>query len=51
MAPHAMNHIADNFTCSKMVDQTMDVYAELLSEKFAHIVSEKQSNLMKQAAG
>ncbi len=51
MASHAMNHIADNFTRSKMVDQTMDVYAELLSEKFAHMLSEKQSNIMKQAAG
>lgn len=34
MATHAMMHIADNFTRGRMVDQTMDVYAELLREKF-----------------
>lgn len=34
MATHAMMHIAENFTRSKMVDETMDVYAELLQEKF-----------------
>ncbi len=34
MATHAMMHIAENFTRSRMVDQTMDVYAELLQEKY-----------------
>ncbi len=50
MATHAMNHVADNFTRSKMVDQTMDVYAELLFEKFAETRSTKQTNLMRSAA-
>lgn len=34
MGAHAMMHIAENFTRGKMVDETMDVYAELLEEKF-----------------
>lgn len=34
MATHAMMHIAENFTRGKMVDDTMDVYAELLQEKY-----------------
>lgn len=34
MGTHAMMHIAENFTRGKMVDETMDVYAELLQEKF-----------------
>ena len=34
MATHAMMHIADNFTRGRMVDETMDVYAELLQEKY-----------------
>lgn len=34
MGTHAMMHIAESFTRSKMVDETMDVYAELLQEKF-----------------
>jgi glycosyltransferase involved in cell wall biosynthesis len=34
MATHAMMHVADNFTKAHMVDQTMDVYAELLQEKY-----------------
>jgi glycosyltransferase involved in cell wall biosynthesis len=37
MAAHAMVHIADNFTRGKMVDETMDVYAELLQEKFTGV--------------
>ncbi|PZQ47676.1 MAG: glycosyl transferase [Micavibrio aeruginosavorus] len=37
MATHAMMHIADNFTRSRMVDETMDVYAELLREKFTGV--------------
>lgn len=35
MATHAMMHVAENFTRSHMVDQTLDVYAELLREKYA----------------
>ena len=50
MASHAMNHIADNFTRGKMVDQTMNVYAELLSEKFNVPKTAKETNLMRQAA-
>lgn len=34
MATHAMMHVAENFTRGRMVDETMDVYAELLQEKF-----------------
>lgn len=34
MATHAMMHIAEHFTKAHMVDQTMDVYAELLQEKY-----------------
>lgn len=34
MAINAMMHIADNFTKARMVDQTMDVYAELLEAKY-----------------
>jgi glycosyltransferase involved in cell wall biosynthesis len=34
MATHAMMHVADNFTKTKMVDETLNVYAELLREKF-----------------
>lgn len=49
MATHAMMHVADNFTRSKMVDQTMDVYAELLSEKFHHVKSAKETAMMKAA--
>lgn len=37
MAAHAMVHIADNFTRGKMVDETMNVYAELLQEKFTGV--------------
>ncbi len=35
MATHEMIHVAENFTKTKMVEDTMDVYAELLSEKYA----------------
>ena len=37
MASHAMAHIADHFTRGKMVDETMDVYAELLQEKYTGV--------------
>lgn len=35
MAFKAMENVADNFTRARMVDQTMDVYAELLQAKYA----------------
>ena len=34
LATQAMNHIAQNFTREKMVDKTMNVYAEILQEKY-----------------
>jgi glycosyltransferase involved in cell wall biosynthesis len=35
LATRAMAHIAHNFTKEKMADETLNVYAELLEEKFA----------------
>lgn len=35
MAFRAMTNVADHFTRARMVDQTMDVYAELLQAKYA----------------
>ena len=29
-----MNHVAQNFTREKMADETLNVYAELLQEKY-----------------
>ncbi len=49
MATHAMMHVAENFTKTKMVEDTMDVYAELLREKFL-VQDLKTSAPMKQAA-
>ncbi len=34
MATRSMMHIAENFTKTRMLDSTMDVYAELLYEKY-----------------
>lgn len=34
MATRAMAHVADNFTKTNMVEQTLDVYAELLKTKY-----------------
>ena len=34
MAQHAMGHIAHNFSREKMMDETLNVYAELLNEKY-----------------
>ena len=34
MARRAMMHVAEHFTRTRMVDQTMDVYAELLQAKY-----------------
>jgi len=43
LAGNAMTHIAQNFTREKMVDETLNVYAELLQEKYnmpTHIQSQ-----------
>lgn len=34
LATHAMAHVAENFSREKMVDETLNVYAELLKEKY-----------------
>lgn len=34
LADRAMAHVAENFTREKMVDETLNVYAELLQEKY-----------------
>ena len=34
MATHAMMHVSEHFTRGRMVDETMNVYAELLQEKY-----------------
>ncbi len=34
MAHHAMAHVAHNFSKEKMMDETLNVYAELLQEKY-----------------
>jgi glycosyltransferase involved in cell wall biosynthesis len=49
MATHAMMHIAENFTRGHMVDQTMDVYAELLQAKYLSRPV-KETAALKQAA-
>lgn len=51
MATHAMMNIAEHFTRGKMVDETMNVYAELLQEKFTlqNLIKPVAENL-KQAA-
>lgn len=35
LATRAMSHVAHNFTREKMADETLNVYAELLQEKYA----------------
>lgn len=50
MATHAMMHIAEHFTRSHMVDQTMDVYAELLQAKYLNRLPPPASTPLKQAA-
>jgi len=34
MSTHAMMHVAEHFTKTRMVDETLNVYAELLQEKY-----------------
>lgn len=50
MATHAMTHVADNFTRATMVDQTMDVYAELLQSKYLARPAAGEKAALKQAA-
>jgi glycosyltransferase involved in cell wall biosynthesis len=52
MANRAMQHVAEHFTREHMVDETMNVYAELLGEKFAVTPSTDPNHetILKQAA-
>lgn len=50
MATHAMMHVAENFTRGKMVDETMEVYAELLQEKYIKRLPAPDTNSLKTAA-
>ena len=53
LATRAMSHIAQNFTREKMVDETLNVYAELLQEKYgipSFAQSAAQHDPMKSAA-
>lgn len=51
LATRSMAHIAEYFTCDKMADQTLNVYAELLQEKYNIPSFENNNpNLLKSAA-
>ncbi len=52
MATNAMMHVAENFTRERMVDETMNVYAELLQEKFGlqRLREDEPESALKQAA-
>ncbi len=52
MANRAMQHVANHFTREHMVDETMNVYAELLGEKYGTIPSPVSNHeaILKQAA-
>ena len=50
LATRAMAHIAQNFTREKMADETMDVYAELLQEKYGIPSFENSLPSLKSAA-
>jgi len=50
LATRAMNHIAQNFTREKMADETLEVYAELLREKYNLPSFEKPAYALKPAA-
>lgn len=50
MATHAMMHVTENFTRGHMVDQTMDVYAELLQVKYLNRLPPPKDMAIKQAA-
>lgn len=54
LATRCMSHIAQNFTREKMADETLNVYAELLEQKFSdhdeHSVAQKNEPIIKNAA-
>lgn len=50
MAARAMIHVAENFSRTRMVEQTLDVYAELLQAKYALKQDKKPSPGIKEAA-
>ena len=50
LATRAMAHIAQNFTREKMADETLNVYAELLQEKYGLPGFEHSIPLLKSAA-
>lgn len=50
LATRAMAHVAQNFTREKMADETMDVYAELLQEKYGIPTFEGNMPALKSAA-
>lgn len=43
LATRAMNHIATNFSKEKMMDETLNVYAELLQEKWQHDMNQQNT--------
>lgn len=49
LATRAMNHVAQNFTREKMTDETLNVYAELLQEKYG-MNARKPNQALKDAA-
>ena len=50
LATRAMSHIAQNFTREKMADETLNVYAELLQEKYNMPSFQSSSTELKSAA-
>lgn len=51
LATRAMAHIAENFTREKMADATLNVYAELLEEKYNQFTSHNSSQQMETGIG
>lgn len=45
LATRSMNHIAEHFTRERMADQTLNVYAELLEEKYQNILPKPQKKV------
>ncbi len=45
LAARAMNHVHENFSREKMVDSTMNVYAELLQEKYGNMGFDESETL------
>lgn len=50
LATQSMAHMAANFTCDVMADKTLNVYAELLQEKYNIPSFENNPNILKSAA-